>query len=65
MNNEETLNDLLVILDVQIDNEKGDRDLHQADSEDLAYHAGRIDGVDTARALIESYFLRKELEVKA
>lgn len=65
MNNEEILNDLLVILDVQIDNEKGDRDSHQENSVGFVYQVGRIDGVDTARALIESYFLRKEQEVKS
>lgn len=45
------INRLLVAFDEQIEAEKGQRDV--AGSEDVMYSQGRIDGVDTGRALIE------------
>lgn len=62
MNNEETLNDLLVIIDKKIEDEKGNRDLTPSRSEAWTYQVGRIDGVDAARFLIEKYFSMKEQE---
>lgn len=56
--------DLLTAFDVRIDEEKGDRDALGADNKckSYHYHQGRIDGVDTGRALVEKVMSKFDVE---
>lgn len=59
---EALLDELLTVFDKQIESEKGERSvsLGRGDSMAIEYANGRIDGVDTGRALVERYFASKE-----
>ncbi|MCF4173555.1 hypothetical protein [Vibrio sp. McD22-P3] len=57
-------NDLLEAFDEQIGKEQQDRSiwLCRGDSMAIRHANGRVDGVDTGRALVENYFVSKEPE---
>ncbi|MEK2041100.1 hypothetical protein WOB69_01005 [Vibrio parahaemolyticus] len=59
---EKILDDLLNVFDEQIENEKGERGekIIRGDALLLKYCDGRVDGVDTGRALVEHYFASLE-----
>ncbi|MBE4070196.1 hypothetical protein HJ122_18690 [Vibrio parahaemolyticus] len=62
---EKILDDLLNIFDEQIENEKGERGhrgelIIRGDALLVKYYDGRVDGVDTGRALVERYFASLE-----
>lgn len=62
---EALLDDLLTVFDKQIESEKQERSdvlKNNGGKKDCAWwaHTGRVDGVDTGRYLVESYFASKE-----
>ncbi|ENG7519519.1 hypothetical protein ACP6H4_02025 [Vibrio harveyi] len=59
---EKILDDLLSVFDERIENEKGERSeqIILGDALLVKYCNGRVDGVDTGRALVERYFASLE-----
>ncbi|MGF1727188.1 hypothetical protein [Photobacterium nomapromontoriensis] len=56
--NDKLLDTLLKAFDDRIQIEKGDRQEHEKGSSAFYYSDGRVDGVDTGRAIVESVFIQ-------
>lgn len=61
LDKEAILDKLLAAFDLRIDEEKGERETTKEGSRLFHYCNGRIDGVDSGRALVEKIFMELEL----